>query len=172
MMWVWNFFFWLVLLGILLTLAIIFSKAAVSVMSLNHSTNSGLCGLFQLRNVSRAATIKPVIVSRSSALVRPGGIRALSANRHSCGDSGKGRLSHPPRFFSTTSQKGSTIEQSHMAWRNMPNSLWHFQHLLSWVNPILNNFSGVRSEEDPARVHYHREGADGEVMGDFAYCHG
>ncbi len=130
---------WLVLHGTLLTLASIFSTAAVSVMSLNHSTSCGLCGLFQLRSMSRAATIKPVTVSQSSALVRPGGNRALSINRHSCGDSGKSRLSHPSRFFSTTFQKGSTIGQSHMAWRNVPNSWWHFQHLLSWVNPIQFN---------------------------------
>lgn len=47
-------------------------------MSLCHSVNSGVCGLFQLRRISLIATIKPVTVSPNSALVRPGGIRDLA----------------------------------------------------------------------------------------------
>lgn len=72
----------------------------------------------------------------------PGGTRDLSSNRHSCGDSGRGCLNHPSRFFRTSFQKGCTLGHSHRGWRNMPASLLHFQHFLSWVKPIFNGFSG------------------------------
>lgn len=61
-------------------MAIIFSKAALTVMCLNHSVHSSLCGLFQLR-ISLATTIKPITVSPNSALVsRVSGTRDVSLN--------------------------------------------------------------------------------------------
>lgn len=71
------------------------SNTAIPSINLIHSLISGLCGLFQLCKINLAAAIKPVIISLTSALVIPGGMRDLSPNRHNCGDPSKGLSEQP-----------------------------------------------------------------------------